>query len=199
MVAKSLKKPRRRVLTPRMEDQLLLRLLLVESTGRGESLAQLAAHLGVSYRHVAQWRRNEYHIANASRPVLEAAGRYLKVPTVIVLCLAGIIGLADFSTTDRGSLAERVRFDLERMAQDPYFAGFVPDALAKSDPSIQRLVAFLYRELSSGHGARGRQFDWMRALELAAVGHAQMQSELAALMAEQGKAKGRRPPQNAGK
>jgi hypothetical protein len=90
MVAKSSKKSRRRVPAPSVHDQPLVRVLIAESIRRGDSLSELAAHLGVSYQHVAQWRRNEYKIANAKRSVFEAAARYLKVPTVIVLCLARI-------------------------------------------------------------------------------------------------------------
>lgn len=194
MVAGSLKKSRRRVPTPRVQDQPLLRVLIAESTRRGETLSELAAHLGVSYQHVTQWRRNEYNVAHANRPVLEAAGRYLKVPTVIVLCMAGIVGVADFAMSEQGSMLERLEVDLQRMRHDPFFAGFVPDALDKSDRSVQRLVAFLYRELSGGHRDGGRHFEWVRTLELAALGHVQAQSELAALMAGQDNVKGGNSP-----
>jgi hypothetical protein len=88
------------------------------------------------------------------------------------------------------SMRERVERDLLRMRQDPFFAGFVPETLGKSDAAVQRLVAFLYRELSGGHREGARQLEWVRTLELAALGHVQAQSELAALMAAQDNVKG---------
>lgn len=124
MVAKSLKKPRRRTPTPSPADQPLVRVLIAEATRRGDTLTKMAAELGVSYQHVTHWRRNEYDIAKANRPILEAAGRYLKVPTVTVLCLAGVITLEDFSEPGKSSLLARLRLDLDRMRQDPFFAGF---------------------------------------------------------------------------
>lgn len=190
MVAKSLKKPRRRTPTPSRADQPLLRVLVAEATRRGDTLAKMAAQLGVSYQHVTQWRRNEYDIAKASRLILEAAGRYLKVPTVTVLSLAGVITLEDFSEPAKSSLLARLRLDLERMRQDPFFAGFVPDALESSDTTVQRFVAFMYRELCGGYREGRQQFEWVRTLELAAMGHAQAQSELAALMSEQSRGEG---------
>ena len=154
MVEKNLMKPRRRTPTPGPADQPLLRVLIAEATRRGDTLTKMAAEIGVSYQHVTQWRRNEYDIAKANRPILEAAGRYLKVPTVTVLCLAGIITLEDFSEPGKSSLLARLRSDLERMRQDPLFAGFVPDALESSDTTVQRLVAFMYRELCGGSRSR---------------------------------------------
>jgi hypothetical protein len=168
-----------------MAEHPLLRVLIAESTRRGDTLAAMANQLGVTYEHVAQWRRKEYDIAKATRPVLEAAARYLAVPTAFVLCLAGIVGVEDFARAGHGSLQERTRAELARMQVDPYFAGFIPEALRTADLSVQRLGVFLYRELSGGCKADTRPFEWMRSLELAALGHVRAQVELAALMTEQ--------------
>ena len=76
-----LRTPRRGYPPPTSDDPPLLRVLIAEATRRGDTLAAMARHLGVSYERVAQWRRRETNIGNASRPVLEAAGAYLGVPT----------------------------------------------------------------------------------------------------------------------
>jgi len=183
MADRKVNKMRRGYPPPSMADYPLLRVLIAEATRRGDTLAAMAAALGVSYVRVAQWRRKEADIANASRVVLEASARYLKVPTIFVLCLAGIVGLEDFMLPGKMAMRERVRADLTRLRNDPLFAGFVPDALSTVDLSVQRFVAFLYREVSGGSEG-GRQFEWMRALELAALGHSKSQSELAAFIAQ---------------
>jgi len=162
-------------------DPPLLRVLIAEATRRGDTLATMARHLGVTYQRVTQWRRKEGDIANASRTVLEAAGGYLGVPTAYVLCMAGLITALDFTLPSRFSMRERVQRQLESLRLDPAYAGFFPQALCTADPAIQHFVLLLYRELGGGPIKPSRSFEWMRTLQLAALGNLQAQSELAAL------------------
>ena len=74
------------------DEQPLLRALVAEAARRGDTLAGLAKALGVSYERLAQWRRNVSAIRNAHGFVHENAARYLGVPTVLVLVLAGVVG-----------------------------------------------------------------------------------------------------------
>lgn len=176
--------PRRGYSPPRAEDPPLLRVLIAEATRRGDTLATMARHLGVTYERVAQWRRKEANIANASRAVFEAAGNYLGVPTAYVLCMVGLITVMDFTHPSRLSMHENLQYQLESLRSDPAFAGFFPDALRTADPAIQHFVVLLYRELGGGPVKTGRPFEWMRSLTLAALGDLQAQSELAELRAE---------------
>ncbi len=73
------------------DDQVLLRILVAQATQRGETLAKLAQALGVTYERLAQWRRQEGSISRAHRSVHENAARYLGVPVVLVLTLAGTV------------------------------------------------------------------------------------------------------------
>lgn len=181
MAGKKVNKTRRGFPPLSVADHPLFRVLIAEATRRGDTLVAMAAALGVSYERVAQWRRKQADIAKASRPVLEASALYLRVPTTFVLCPAGVVRLDDFVMPGKEAMSERVRADLNRLRNDPFLAGFVPDALSSADPSVQRLVAFLYRELGGGRDS-GRECEWMRALELAALGHSKAESELAALV-----------------
>ncbi len=147
-------------------------------------MAAMARHLGVSYERVAQWRRRETNIGNASRPVLEAAGAYLGVPTAYVLCMAGLITALDFSPPSRLSIRERTQRQLESLRLDPAFAGFVPEALLTADAAVQQLVLLMYRELGGGSIKPSRPFEWLRTMNLAALGDLQAQAELAALRAD---------------
>jgi transcriptional regulator with XRE-family HTH domain len=160
----------------------LLRVLIAESTRRGDTLAGLAQHIGVSYRRLAQWRSGEADISNAGRAVLQAAGAYLGIPTAYVLCMTGAISLKDFVDPSSVSSRERVRRDIERMRHDPRTAGFVPDSLLATDLATQQFVAFLYREL--GMDRRCHAYEVMRSMQLAALGNLQAEAELASLRVE---------------
>jgi hypothetical protein len=178
------KVPRRGYPPPTTDDPPLLRVLIAEAIRRGDTLVAMARHLDVSYERVAQWRRHEADIANASRAVLEAAGTYLGVPTAYVLCMAGLITARDFTPPSRLSMRERVQRQLESLRLDPAFAGFFPEALRTADPTVQQFVLLLYRELGGGAVKPARPFEWMRSMNLAALGDLQAQAELAALRAE---------------
>lgn len=179
------KMPRRGYAPQTKDDPPLLRVLIAEATRRGETLAAMARHLGVSYERVAQWRRREGDVAQATRVVFEAAADYLDVPTVYVMCMAGAIGVRDFSHPSRLSAREHVQRQLEYIRLDPGFAGFFPDALWTADPSVQQFVLFLYRELGGGRVKPERPYEYVRAMQLAALGDLQAQAELAKLRVEE--------------
>ena len=141
----------------------LLRMLLVQCALRGESHAALAERLGVTPDRLGQWRRGEASMKGARRSVHEAAARYLGIPTVAALMLAGLVGVTDFVWPHEESTEVRLERELQRMAQDPFFGGLMPSSLASAPQDIRLLVAFLYREVREGAGASpGR--GWLDAL-----------------------------------
>lgn len=173
------KPPGRGRAPPSVDDPPLIRVLLAESTRRGDTMDQMARELGVPYQRIAEWRRGETNVANAKRSVLRAAARYLEVPTAFVFCLAGVITVEDVLTPSDAAAPDRFRRLLGDLRTDPAWAGFVPEALMTADPEVQRFVALLYKELrgkAGGHEAR--EFEWMRAIHRAALGDAQAQVEL---------------------
>ena len=171
-------KPMRRGFVPaKLDDQPLLRLLIAEATRRGDTLAAMAKALGVTYEHIAQWRRRESDVTKASRKVLGAAAEYLQVPTIFVLCLVGTVGLTDLEYPSRGSMAEFVRRQMDTLRMDPYFAGFFPESLLDAQPEIQHFVAMLYGELA-GVRAPHRNYGWMKSIHSAALGNIEAEAEL---------------------
>lgn len=161
-------------------DRPLVRVLIAEATRRGDTLTAMAAALGVTYEHVAQWRRNDSDVSRASRSVIEAAAEYLGIPTVMVLCLTGTIALRDLNYPGRASLDNFVRKELARLRTDPYFAGFFPQSLLSAPPELQHFVVMLYAELSPV-GTKDQNYQWMRAIHLAALGNTEAEAQLAAL------------------
>lgn len=167
------------------DEQPLLRALVAEAARRGDTLAGLAKALGVTYERLAQWRRNDAAIGTAHRGVHEKAGIYLGIPTVLVLTIAGAIGLKDLAWPDKGTLSDRVSREMERLQQDPFVGQFVPPELASAAPAVKFFVLFLARELDGDarHGRAG--YRWMMALHQAAAGHASGLLELEALRKEE--------------
>ena len=160
------------------DEQPLMRVLVAEALRRGDTLAQLAKHLGVTYQRLGQWRRGEYAIGNVRPAMYELAGQYLGIPTVMVMVMARKIGLMQFVWPDAAPLKDRVGFELKRLQQDPYLGAFVPAELAAASPAVQLLVVFLFRELG-GQGAQGEHgYRWLRVLHQAAIGDQHGQLEL---------------------
>lgn len=155
------------------DEQPLLRLLVAEATRRGDTLSSLAKTLGVTYTRLAQWRRNEANISQAHRDVHENAGKYLGIPTVLVLMMAGMAGLNDFVWPGAEPLNDRVARALERLRLDPFLSGFVPSDLADATPAVKLFVVFLLHEMEGNAGRRMSNHQWLRALHLAATGNAE--------------------------
>lgn len=155
------------------DEQPLLRVLVAEATRRGDTLASLAKTLGVTYSRLAQWRRNEAAISHANRDVHENAGRYLGIPTVLVLIMAGMAGLNDFVWPGEDSLNDRVARSLERMRLDPFLGGLVPPDLADATPAVKLFVVFLVHQMEKDTERRMSNYRWLRALHLAATGNAE--------------------------
>lgn len=160
------------------DEQPLLRILVAQAMRRGDTLASLAAALGVSYERLTQWRRGEAKISRAGRPVFDKAARYLGLPTVLVLALSGAFELQDFVWPTKGTLRERVALELERLRSDPFVGAFVPTELASAGPAIQLFVVFLYKQLNPDESCKVTNYDWLATLHRVAAGHAEAQLSL---------------------
>lgn len=169
---------------PTTADQPLLRILVAEATRKRITLAALAKALGITYERLAQFRRGEADIANASRETLTAAASFLDVPVVAVLMLAGHIRPQDFLWPLVRTAEELIAEDIEHLHKDPLFASFVTPALRDADFSVQRLVAMLYREACGSWPRIQTLPRWMQALQLASVENQAAEAVLARLREE---------------
>lgn len=158
-----------------IDKNLLLRALVSEAIRRTHSKTMLAEALGVSYKRLLQWRSDEAAIATASRSVHEKAGKYLGLPTILILVMAGTISLDEFVWPAEGTLDIRVNKELERLRKDPFLGAFAPEELASASPAMQLFVVFLYQQLNAGGlGRDPNQVHWMRALQEAAAATAKV-------------------------
>lgn len=161
------KKPRRSPPAVRGDDQQLLLLLIQEASKRGETLSQLAKSLGVTYRRLAQWRRGEARIENASRSVFERAARYLGIPPIFVLVHAQVVRLEDFAWPELAQLESAVTREIQRMELDPLVGPFVPERLASAHSSIRLFVVFLFHEVERATRTGATYIQWLDELRKA--------------------------------
>ena len=150
------------------DEQPLLRALVAEASRNGHTLAHLAAELGVTYERLAQWRRGEGSIASARRSVHERAAKYLSIPTVLVLVLAGQIGLSELVWPGRGSLKDRITRELQRIRENVGIGAFVPADLSSASDAVKMFVIFLCHELEED-GRQSHRTRWLAALQQASV------------------------------
>lgn len=172
------------------DEQPLLQALVAEATRRGDTLAELAKMLGVTYERLAQWRRGDAVISKATKSVHEKAAKYLGVPTILILVMSGFGGLSDFVWPDKDPLRDRVGREIERLRQNPYIGPFVPAELANAEPAVKLFVTFLFHELEWGAGRHQSTYRWLNALHLASAGHHDAQLELQRLREESLRSRG---------
>jgi len=151
------------------DEDPLLRILVAKAATRGQPLKLLAKELGVTYGRLAQWRREKAAMKSAHRSVHARAARYLGVPTVVCLALAGVVGLEDFVWPERESLDSRLRRQLEEMRHDPFIAPFLPPSLAAASPDLRLFIVFLYRQATGIGNTPQRGQPWMTELHQAVV------------------------------
>lgn len=145
-------------------DEPLLRLLIAEATRKGDTLQSLSSQLGITYTRLTQWRRKQSQMKNAHRSVHIQAAKYLELPPVIVLILAGVVSLPDFIYPGREPLQFRLLREFDAMRQDPLFAGFFPSELTSTSETVQVFVAFMYSELRARNAEQAGR-PWLSMLE----------------------------------
>jgi hypothetical protein len=149
-----------------VDTQPLLRALVHESRRRSQTLRQLAEHLGVDYRRLAQWRSDDESIARAHRSVFERAARYLRIPYVLVLVLAGAITTRDLAWPEdsKAILDQRINGGIEQLRDDPLFSGSVPSELEHAPRSIKLFILFLYDHIASETNSGEKPIRWLSTL-----------------------------------
>ena len=159
------KKVRRKVPSVRTSDQQpLLTLLVAEANRRSDPLASMAKALGVTYRRLAQWRRNESLIRNSRRSVFENAAQYLRIPALIVLIHADVVRLSDFLWPGKETLQDYVSEEIKRMQHDKLIGPYVPVDLDTAAPDVRMLMAYLFHEMKRNSGAGEPGIDWLEEI-----------------------------------
>jgi len=146
------------------DGQPLVAALISTAIRRGHRLGQLAKELGVTYERLAQWRRRPKEMASASADVYERAAMYLGVPTALAMVMGGQIRLNHLVWPTTAPLADRVTRALERLRNDSFLGGFVPEGLLSATPDVQLFVLFLYEQINGQGAISGMGLPWANAL-----------------------------------
>jgi hypothetical protein len=122
--------------------------------------------LGVDYRRLAQWRSDDASIARAHRSVFERAARYLQIPYVLVLVLAGAITIQDLAWPEdsKAILDQRISGGIERLRGDPVYGGAVPAELEQAPRRIKLFILFLYDQIMGETQSGDKPIRWLSTL-----------------------------------
>ncbi len=158
-------------------EQPLIKALMAHAHRRGESLAQLAKQLGVTYERFSQWRRNPSKVATANETVFVNAAKYLGVPTILAMVMANRIELCQFVWPAAATLDERLVQQLNELRQDPFLGGFVPRELADAPLPVQLFVVFLYHQLGRPGTLDDSGQRWLSTLQRAVSGDSELPAQ----------------------
>lgn len=115
-----------------------------KAAANGESLAELAVILDMSYPYLMALARGERPTDKMDRVYLVSVAKYLNLPVGQVYLLAGALSPEDFifePTKD-----EKMQHVLSAMRTDPLWTAYVPNEKVwqNADPSLKLLVCLMY-------------------------------------------------------
>lgn len=115
---------------------------------RGETPAELASHLGITYAYLMALARGERPIPQVSRAVLVAAAAYLRVPTAQAYLLSEALLTEDFVYVP--TVEEKIKRIYEAMLNDPLWMGYAlkGDTWENLTLDAKLLVCLLYEKSS---------------------------------------------------
>lgn len=126
----------------------LIAALWLAMNQRGETPAELAAQLNITYVYLMALARGERPVPRVSREVLVAAAAYLKVPTAQAYLLAESLLPVDFVYLP--SIEEKIRRVYDAMLSDPLWMGYAlkHDEWESLSLNAKLLVCLLYEKSS---------------------------------------------------
>lgn len=136
---------------------LLLAALTACANSRGHHFSKMASELGVTYGYIAQLRNGTREVPQISDDFALACARYLMVPRLTVLTLAGRLQPKDFFESG-DVMASEVSRAFEYVCSDPKWGPLVTAELRKSGLESQFALVRLY-EGATGKALMPRALD----------------------------------------
>lgn len=128
----------------------LLSALTRIAKNRGHTLAELAAALEVTYGYLVQLKSGARKTQNISSEFAQKCAKYLGVPRLTVLMLAGQVTNEDFFQLKELSV-DNLRRALDYIRGDPYWGPMVPDleeARMIENYALVLLIVRMYEDLT---------------------------------------------------
>lgn len=147
----------------------LMGWLLDEACRRRIDMRDMARELDVTYGYIGQLRVGLRATANISHEFAASCARFLGVPTVVVLLLAGYLRMSDFAFTAE-SEEEMVDRALRHVQEDPQVRAAVPVELGRLSLDAKKAVVMMYAESAGADVLNLRELpEILRWLQRAAV------------------------------
>lgn len=125
----------------------LLQALYRKAERRGHNKAVLARELGVTYGYLNQLVTGLRQVENVSAHFVRSCAKYLEIPAVAVMLLAGKISLLDFAVPEAArSPVQQLVEGLQRIADDPVVGYLVPSEVWDAPDSVKALLIALYED-----------------------------------------------------
>lgn len=125
----------------------LMQWLYHAAASRGDTKADLARNLGVTYGYLHQLSSGVRQTCNITSDFCRACARYLRMAPVSVMVAAGRIRPEDFITaTPRPGSHAALAAGLERIAADPLVGGLMPPEVWDAPDSVKALLLALYED-----------------------------------------------------
>lgn len=133
----------------RCEGGPLAGWLAEEAEHRGDDTEQLGQALGLTRIGVMHLLSGHRDTSRLGQEQLDAASRYLGVPTAVVKILAGSIRMSDFLFRHQ-SPAQVVDKVIDELASDPQLSERLPHDVKSLPFAAKQVIALLYAEVTSG-------------------------------------------------
>lgn len=147
----------------------LMGWMLDEARRRRIDMRDMARELDVTYGYIGQLRVGLRATANISHEFAVSCARFLGVPTVVVLLLAGYLRMSDFAFTAE-SEEEIVDRALRQVQDDPQVRAAVPVELGRLSLDAKKAVVMMYAESAGADVLNLRELpEILRWLQRAAV------------------------------
>lgn len=127
---------------PRLLPPLIATLYRVAAQ-REQAISEMAECLGVTHGYLAQLQTGIRSTERISREFAEAAGRYLGIPTVLVLVMAGCIKAEDFIFP---SLVQSIDSELAGQCLETGLGALMPESVTLADIEIKSYLILLFQE-----------------------------------------------------
>ena len=125
----------------------LMQWLYQAAASRGDTKADLARSLGVTYGYLNQLSTGLRETRNITSEFCRACAQYLRIPAVSVMVACGRIRPEDFvGPAPRPGSRQALALGLERIAADPLVGGLMPPEAWDAPDAVKALLVALYED-----------------------------------------------------
>lgn len=124
---------------------MLLAALMATAHSRGQTLAEMASELGVTYGYIQQLRSGTRSTSQISDEFATACAEYLMAPKIVVLLISGKVSRDDFYIDPSSRVAD-VNRAFEYIANDPNWLHLLTPEMHALDLDSKECLVKMYEK-----------------------------------------------------